>query len=82
MKLADPIRMRDVELKNRILVSPLCQHSAKNGHPAQAKTILVGEQADLIFLEREMLRDPYWPRRAAKMLGEKTKLPVQYERGW
>ncbi len=50
--------------------------------PAQAETILMGEQADLIFLAREMLRDPYWPRRAAKMLGEKIKPPVQYERAW
>src|SRR6202165_1242874 len=49
---------------------------------AQAETILVGEQAVLIFLAREMLRDPYWPRRAAKILGEKSKPPVQYERAW
>jgi len=82
MKLADPIRMRDVELKNKIVVSPICQHSAKNGHPAQAESILVGEQMDLIFHEREMLRDPYWPRPAAKMLVEKIEPPVQYERAW
>jgi 2,4-dienoyl-CoA reductase-like NADH-dependent reductase (Old Yellow Enzyme family) len=31
---------------------------------------------------REMLRDPYWPRRAAKALDAKIKAPVQYERGW
>lgn len=42
----------------------------------------MGEQADLIFLEREMLRDPHWSRRAAKMLGEKIKPPVQYGRAW
>jgi 2,4-dienoyl-CoA reductase-like NADH-dependent reductase (Old Yellow Enzyme family) len=82
MKLVDPIRMRNIELKNRILVSPMWQHSAKNGHPAQAEPILMGEQAGLIFLEREMLRDPYWLRRAAKMHGEKIKRPVQHERGW
>jgi 2,4-dienoyl-CoA reductase-like NADH-dependent reductase (Old Yellow Enzyme family) len=50
--------------------------------PAQAETILMNEQADLIFIAREMLRDPYWPRRAAKMLGEKIKAPLQYERAW
>jgi 2,4-dienoyl-CoA reductase-like NADH-dependent reductase (Old Yellow Enzyme family) len=50
--------------------------------PAQAETILMEEQADLIFLAREMLRDPYWPRRAAKSLGEKIKPPMQYERAW
>ena len=50
--------------------------------PIQAETILTTGQADLIILAREMLRDPYWPRRAAKVLGEKIKPPVQYERGW
>jgi len=28
------------------------------------------------------LRDPYWPRRAAKELDVKIKAPVQYERAW
>jgi len=49
---------------------------------AQAETILQSGQADLVFLAREMLRDPYWPRRAAKALGEEIKAPVQYERAW
>jgi 2,4-dienoyl-CoA reductase-like NADH-dependent reductase (Old Yellow Enzyme family) len=50
--------------------------------PTQAETILVTEQADLVFLARELLRDPYWPRRAAKALDVKIKAPVQYERAW
>jgi 2,4-dienoyl-CoA reductase-like NADH-dependent reductase (Old Yellow Enzyme family) len=50
--------------------------------PVQAETILVTEQADLVFLARELLRDPYWPRRAAKALDVKIKAPVQYERAW
>jgi len=50
--------------------------------PAQAETILSTEQADLVFLARELLRDPYWPRRAAKALDVKIKAPVQYERAW
>ena len=37
-------------------------------------------QADLVSLAREMLRDPYWPRRAARALGVKIDGPVQYER--
>ncbi len=49
---------------------------------AQAETILAAEQADLVLLAREFLRDPYWPRRAAQALGAKIKPPVQYERGW
>ncbi len=50
--------------------------------PAQADTILATEQADLVFLAREFLRDPYWPRRAAKALDVKIVGPVQYGRGW
>jgi 2,4-dienoyl-CoA reductase-like NADH-dependent reductase (Old Yellow Enzyme family) len=50
--------------------------------PVQAETILSTEQADLVFLARELLRDPYWPRRAAKALDVKIKAPAQYERAW
>ena len=49
---------------------------------AQADTILETGQADLVFLAREMLRDPYWPRRAAAELGAKIAAPVQYGRAW
>jgi 2,4-dienoyl-CoA reductase-like NADH-dependent reductase (Old Yellow Enzyme family) len=48
----------------------------------QAESVVVSEQADMVFLAREMLRDPYWPRRAAQELGTKIKAPVQYERAW
>jgi len=50
--------------------------------PAQAETIIGTGQADAVFLARELLRDPYWPRRAAQQLGVKIKPPVQYERAW
>jgi len=50
--------------------------------PAQAETIISMQQADIVLLAREMLRDPYWPRRAAQKLGVKIKPPVQYERAW
>jgi 2,4-dienoyl-CoA reductase-like NADH-dependent reductase (Old Yellow Enzyme family) len=50
--------------------------------PAQAETILSTQQADLVVLAREVLRDPYWPRRAAKALDVKITPPVQYERAW
>jgi 2,4-dienoyl-CoA reductase-like NADH-dependent reductase (Old Yellow Enzyme family) len=49
---------------------------------AQAETIISTGQADMVLLAREILRDPYWPRRAAQLLGHKTKPPVQYERAW
>ena len=50
--------------------------------PVQAETIISTGQADMVLLAREMLRDPYWPRRAAQVLGCKIKAPVQYERAW
>lgn len=50
--------------------------------PLHAEEILQNDRADLIFLARELLRDPYWPYRAAKELRTEIKSPVQYERGW
>jgi 2,4-dienoyl-CoA reductase-like NADH-dependent reductase (Old Yellow Enzyme family) len=46
----------------------------------QAEDILINEQADMVFLARELLRDPYFALRAAKELGDDVKWPVQYER--
>ncbi|KML45994.1 MULTISPECIES: NADPH dehydrogenase NamA [Cytobacillus] len=48
----------------------------------QAEEILQNERADLVFIARELLRDPYWPRTAAKELGASIEPPKQYERGW
>lgn len=48
----------------------------------QAEEILQNGRADLIFIARELLRDPYWPRTAAKELGASIEPPKQYERGW
>jgi NADPH2 dehydrogenase len=48
----------------------------------QAEEILQNERADLILLARELLRDPYWPRTAAKELRTEIESPKQYERGW
>lgn len=48
----------------------------------QAEEILQKQCADLIFLARALLRDPYWPQVAAKELGFKLQPPKQYERGW
>lgn len=50
--------------------------------PIQAEEILQNDRADLIFLARELLRDPYWPRTAAIELGIQLEGPKQYERGW
>jgi 2,4-dienoyl-CoA reductase-like NADH-dependent reductase (Old Yellow Enzyme family) len=52
--------------------------------PAQAQEIIETGKADLILLARVLLRDPYWPLRAAAALGklETIGAPPQYERGW
>jgi 2,4-dienoyl-CoA reductase-like NADH-dependent reductase (Old Yellow Enzyme family) len=48
--------------------------------PAQANEIVASGQADMVFLAREMLRDPYFPLHAAAALGEEASWPVQYLR--
>jgi 2,4-dienoyl-CoA reductase-like NADH-dependent reductase (Old Yellow Enzyme family) len=48
----------------------------------QAQKILDDGAADLIVMAREMLRDPYFPRRAAKELGATITAPQQYLRAW
>jgi 2,4-dienoyl-CoA reductase-like NADH-dependent reductase (Old Yellow Enzyme family) len=48
--------------------------------PAQANAIVAEGEADLVFLARAMLRDPYWPVHAAATLGEQASWPKQYLR--
>jgi len=48
--------------------------------PPQAEQIVATDQADVVLLAREMLRDPYWPLHAAKQLKAEVAWPVQYER--
>lgn len=50
--------------------------------PLHAEEILQNGRADMVFLARELLRDPYWPYRAAKELGVDIEAPVPYKRGW
>ena len=47
---------------------------------AQADHIISTGQADLALLAREMLRDPYFPLRAARELGRTIAWPKQYLR--
>lgn len=46
----------------------------------QAEDILQEGKADLIFLARQLLRDPYFPLHAARELGDDIKWASQYER--
>ena len=48
--------------------------------PAQADTIVRSGQADVVFLARQFLRDPYWPLLAARALGQDIQWPPQYDR--
>jgi len=48
--------------------------------PHQADTIVRTGQADMVFLARELLRDPHWPLRAARELHRDVEWPKQYER--
>ena len=47
----------------------------------QANEIISSGKADLVFLARELLRNPYFPQNAAHELGFEIELPNQYLRG-
>jgi 2,4-dienoyl-CoA reductase-like NADH-dependent reductase (Old Yellow Enzyme family) len=50
-------------------------------HTAQQADAIVDEgKADVVFLARELLRDPYFPLHAATELNRTTSWPVQYLR--
>jgi len=50
--------------------------------PQQAEEILQSGRADLIILARQLLRDPYWPIHAARVLGDQAPVPDQYLRAF
>jgi 2,4-dienoyl-CoA reductase-like NADH-dependent reductase (Old Yellow Enzyme family) len=47
----------------------------------QAEEIVASGKADVVFLARAMIRDPYWALHAAKALGVDVPWPPQYTRG-
>ena len=49
--------------------------------PELAEEIIANGRADIVFMAREFLRDPYWPLHAAKVLGAEIHYwPPQYLR--
>ena len=48
--------------------------------PHQAEEILQSGHADLIIVARQFLRDPYWPRHAARELRVEFPWPDPYKR--
>jgi 2,4-dienoyl-CoA reductase-like NADH-dependent reductase (Old Yellow Enzyme family) len=53
--LFDKIKIRDVELRNRIVVSPMCQYSARDGHVTDWHLVHLGKFAQggagVVFVE-------------------------------
>jgi 2,4-dienoyl-CoA reductase-like NADH-dependent reductase (Old Yellow Enzyme family) len=45
---------------------------------AQANDIITGGDADLVFVARELLREPYWAIKAQQALGGEPAWPVPY----
>jgi len=48
--------------------------------PVMAEEILQNNRADLVYMGRELLRNPYWAFRAARRLNADLPWPYQYER--
>ncbi len=46
--------------------------------PHHADEIITGGDANLVFIAREMLREPYWALKAQQALGEDPSWPIQY----
>lgn len=46
--------------------------------PQHANEIITGGDADLVFIGRELLREPYWALKAQQELGEEPAWPVPY----
>ena len=44
-KLFSPLRLRELEFKNRIFVSPMCQYSSENGMPTDWHFVHLGSRA-------------------------------------
>ena len=50
--------------------------------PDHAQAVVERGDADVVLLARELLRDPYFPRRAARELEADLHAPEQYLRAW
>src|SRR4051794_36989035 len=45
---------------------------------AQADEIITGGDANMVFLARELMREPYWALKAQQALGQDPSWPIQY----
>jgi 2,4-dienoyl-CoA reductase-like NADH-dependent reductase (Old Yellow Enzyme family) len=46
--------------------------------PRQANEIITGGDADLVFIGRELLREPYWALKAQQEMGQDSNWPTPY----
>jgi 2,4-dienoyl-CoA reductase-like NADH-dependent reductase (Old Yellow Enzyme family) len=46
--------------------------------PQQANEIVTGGDADMVFVGRELLREPYWALKAEQALGGEPTWPISY----
>jgi 2,4-dienoyl-CoA reductase-like NADH-dependent reductase (Old Yellow Enzyme family) len=46
--------------------------------PRHADEIITGGDANLVFIARDMLREPYWALKAQQVLGQDPAWPIQY----
>ena len=46
--------------------------------PQHADEIITGGDANVVFIARELLRDPYWALKAQHALGEEPAWPTPY----
>jgi 2,4-dienoyl-CoA reductase-like NADH-dependent reductase (Old Yellow Enzyme family) len=51
-------------------------------HAKQAEEIIASGDADMVFIARAFLNDPYFPLHAAQELGVEAPVPMQYARGF
>lgn len=73
-----------VEFAEKIRAEALVPVAAV-GEITDAKTadaLVEDKKCDLVLIGRESLREPYWPKKAAKELGVEISPPNQYLRGW
>jgi 2,4-dienoyl-CoA reductase-like NADH-dependent reductase (Old Yellow Enzyme family) len=67
---------REIRYETKIMTGAVGLITSAN----QADTILREENADIVLLAREFLRQPYWPLQTARDLGFAVPWPVQYLR--
>ncbi|MFJ7975814.1 NADPH dehydrogenase NamA [Peribacillus sp. NPDC096379] len=65
-------------IRNKVEIATGAVGLIKTGR--QAEEILRNNRADLVFIGREFLKNPFWPRAAAEELGADIEAPVQYTR--